>query len=116
MKAMWMGAAALALAGAASAAEITDMVGTWTWEAYTVAVTECATTTVCAEVIAGPQNVGLQMLKTAPAADGDAWTAEVVHPATGEVYFSKMTFDGTSWTMAGCTAAGVCAEGTFTRQ
>lgn len=101
----------------ASAGELSEMVGAWQWEGYTVTVTECDATTVCAEVTDGPQNVGMQMLKTTPQAAGDAWTAEVFHPATGELYYTKMSYDGSdTWTMAGCTSNGVCAEGAFSRK
>ena len=117
MKIMFVSALALGLAGSAAASEISEMVGVWEWEGYEITVSECDNTTVCAEVTAGPQNVGLQMLKTTPEAAGEAWTAEVVHPATNELYYAKMEFDGSdAWKMAGCTENGVCAEGTFTRK
>lgn len=106
----------LALAAPAMAASLDDMVGTWGWEDYTVEVTHCDATTVCAEVVSGPQNVGMQMLETAPVADGEAYKAKVKHPATGETYFAKMSFDGDIWSMDGCTEAGVCAEGEFHRK
>ena len=117
MKIMWVSAIALGLAGTAAAGSITEMVGVWEWEGYEITVNACDDTTICAEVTDGPQNVGLQMLKTTPEAAGEAWTAQVVHPATNALYFAKMEFDGAdAWTMAGCTENGVCAEGVFTRK
>jgi len=42
--------------------------------------------------------------------------ARIKHPANGQTYNAKMTFDGAdSWKMDGCTNAGACASGTFTR-
>lgn len=96
------------------AGELSDMVGTWEWEDFTIEIEECGDT-ICATVADGPSNVGEEMFLTEPEADGDGWTAEVMHPATGDTYYARFTIDGDSWTMEGCTDSGVCAEGTFTR-
>ena len=117
MKTLWVGALALGMAGHASADLASDMVGTWEWEGYVIEATVCEATIVCALVIEGSQNVGMQMLKTTPIEDKGAWKAEVYHPATGALYFTKLTYNGSdAWTLAGCTKAGVCAEGVFTRK
>lgn len=94
--------------------DLADMVGTWEWEGFTIEVTECGDT-VCATVTDGPQNVGEEMFLSAPEADGDGWTVEVMHPATGDTYYARFTVEGDVWVMEGCTESGVCAEGTFTR-
>jgi uncharacterized protein (DUF2147 family) len=117
MKKLICATALLGLAGTATAGGIEEMIGTWEWEGYTIEVTACDATDVCAEVIAGPQNIGLQMLESTPEAADDAFTAKVAHPATGETYFTKMAYNGTdAWSMEGCTEAGVCAKGNFTRK
>ncbi len=98
----------------AFAASLSDMVGTWEWEGFTIEIEECGST-VCATVTDGPSNVGEAMFLTEPEEDGDGWTAEVMHPATGETYYSRFTVDGDVWTMEGCTDNGVCAKGDFLR-
>ncbi|MGV6801520.1 MAG: hypothetical protein ACWA5L_06315 [bacterium] len=116
MRTIFATAAAVLAMGFSSAfaGDLSDMVGTWEWEGFTITVEECGDT-VCATVTDGPSNVGEEMFLTAPEADGDGWTAEVMHPATGETYYSKFTVEGDEWTMEGCTDSGVCAEGVFTR-
>lgn len=99
---------------AAWAGSLTDMVGTWTWEDFTIEVTECGDS-VCATVASGPNHVGEAMFLSEPQASGDGWDVEVMHPATGETYYSHFTVDGDVWSMEGCTASGVCAQGDFIR-
>jgi uncharacterized protein (DUF2147 family) len=107
-------AAAAVFSASASAETLSDLEGTWTWEGFTIEVTACGDT-VCAEIVDGPQNVGKEMFLTPPAEDGDGWTAEVMHPATGDTYYARFTIDGDVWAMEGCTASGVCAKGDFIR-
>lgn len=107
-------AASLSLAATAWASSLTDLVGTWTWEGFTIEVTECGGT-VCATVVDGPNSVGEEMFLSAPQANGDGWDAEVMHPATGETYYAHFTIEGDVWSMEGCTASGVCAQGDFYR-
>ena len=105
----------LVIAGPVNAAALTDLVGTWAWEGFTIDVTECGDT-VCANVAAGPSNVGKEMFLTPLQPKDDGWDAEVMHPASGETYFSHLTVAGDVWKMEGCTASGVCAKGDFIRQ
>ncbi len=98
----------------AFANDLAEMVGTWEWEGFTIEVVECGDS-VCATVTDGPANVGEEMFLTTPEASGDAWTVEVMHPATGDTYYARFTVDGDEWVMEGCTDSGVCAEGTFVR-
>lgn len=118
MKKIALGAAAAfaMIASPAFAGSASELVGTWTWEDYTIEVKECAETTVCGTVTAGPKNVGMEMFQSKPVADGDGWKGKIAHPATGETYFSKYSVSGDKWTLSGCTKSGTCAEGTFTRQ
>lgn len=116
---------AIAVAGTlvpalAGAAEIKDMVGTWKWTDYTVNVKECATNPsgagICATVVEGPKNKGMEMMRSKPEKKGDDFVARVAHPATGEIYMTKMTRKSAdAWAMDGCTDKGVCAKGEFVR-
>jgi uncharacterized protein (DUF2147 family) len=111
-----MSFALLGVFSLASAATMDDMVGTWTWEGYTVEVTKCDATGVCAKVTAGPSNVGMEMMKSMPEMKDGAFVGKVAHPKTGDVYNSKMTMaDADTWHMDGCTDSGVCASGDFKR-
>lgn len=106
--------ATLILGASAWAGSLSDMVGTWTWEGFTIEVAECGST-VCATIVGGPNNVGEAMFLSAPEPSGDGWNVEVMHPATGDTYFAHFTVDGDVWSMEGCTASGVCAQGDFYR-
>jgi len=107
-------------ATASAAAEIKDMVGTWKWTDYTVEVKECTTNPassgLCATVLDGPKNKGMEMIRSKLEKAGDAFTGQIAHPATGEIYTTKMTLKGAdTWAMDGCTDKGVCAKGDFSR-
>ncbi|KOR30725.1 hypothetical protein TI05_13500 [Achromatium sp. WMS3] len=117
MKKLLVAAFALTFAGFATAASLDDMVGTWTWEGFTIEVAKCDATGVCATVTAGPKNVGMEMMKSKLAPQGDnAFVGRVAHPKTGQIYNSKMTLKtADAWHMTGCTNTGVCASGDFTR-
>lgn len=103
-----------------AAAELKDMVGKWQWTDYTVDVEECTTNPsgsgLCATVTAGPKNVGLEMIRSKLENKGDVLVGQIAHPATAEIYSTKMTLkDPDTWGMDGCTAANVCATGDFKR-
>ena len=114
--------ASLALAGVSSAAEIKDMIGTWKWTDYTVEVKECSTNPsgagLCATVIDGPKNKGMEMIRSKLENKGGEFLGHIAHPATGDIYDTKMTFkNADTWSMAGCviTNTAVCATGDFVR-
>lgn len=114
------GAAALAIAATASASEPKDMVGKWKWTDYTVEVKECATNPAgagfCATVIDGPKNKGMEMIRSKLEKKGDELIGEIAHPATSEIYATRMKYNGKDrWGMDGCTKTGVCAKGDFVR-
>ncbi len=110
-----------ALAIPAHAADLKAMVGTWKWTDFTVQVKECATNPsgagLCMTVIAGPKNVGMEMIrsKLAPQAEG-TFVGKIGHPASGDTYNTKLLPQGDTLHMNGCTDAGVCAAGDFVRQ
>ena len=108
----------LAFASLASASgdPLDSMVGTWKWEQFTVEVAKCEATGVCAKVVSGPKNVGMEMIKSRPEMKDGAFVGKVAHPMTGETYNSKMTMPNKdTWHMDGCTDAGACASGDFVR-
>lgn len=116
-----MGAvAAVAVSATASAVELKDMVGKWKWTDYTVEVKECSTNPAgagfCATVVEGPKNKGMEMIRSKLEKKGDELVGEIAHPATSEIYATRMKYDGKDrWSMDGCTKAGVCAKGDFVR-
>ena len=96
--------------------KIEAMVGTWKWEDFTIRVSKCTETEVCAKVAAGPKNVGLEMIQSKLTATGDSFVGKVAHPQTGDTYNSKISMLSTDvWHIDGCTAANVCASGDFKR-
>jgi len=109
-----------AIAAPANAADLKAMVGTWKWTDFTVQVKECTTNPsgagLCATVIAGPKNIGMEMIRSKLAAQGDgSFVGKIGHPASGDTYNTKMVMQGDTWHMNGCTDAGVCATGDFIR-
>jgi uncharacterized protein (DUF2147 family) len=108
-----------ALAGTGNAFaknDIQNMIGTWKWEGFTIKVDKCEITEVCAEVITGPKNVGMQMIKTKLVLSGDSFVGKVAHPQTGDTYNSKLSMANMdTWHIDGCTDNNVCASGDFTR-
>ena len=119
MKKIFIAAMSLFLMGvfsSASAASLDDMVGTWSWEGYTMVVTKCDATGICSKVTAGPSNVGMEMMKSKPEAKDGGFVGKIAHPKTGDTYNSMMTMkDANTWHMDGCTDAKVCASGDFVR-
>jgi uncharacterized protein (DUF2147 family) len=114
----------VAMAGVAAvtarAAELKDMIGTWKWTDYTVEVKECTTSPagagVCATVLDGPKNKGMEMIRSKLEKKGEDFTGKIAHPATTEIYTTKLTFKAPdTWSLDGCTDKGVCAKGDFVR-
>ncbi len=111
-----MGLVATGFVTSANAATLDEMVGTWNWSGFTIAVTKCDATGVCAEVIDGPKNKGMQMIKSKLQAKDDGFVGKIAHPQTGDTYNAKMSLsDANTWHMDGCTPQNVCASGDFVR-
>jgi uncharacterized protein (DUF2147 family) len=111
---------AIAGATAAPAADAKDMIGKWKWTDYTVEVKECTTNPsgagMCATVLAGPKNVGMEMIRSKLEPKDGIFTGQIAHPASGDIYNTKLSFkDSDTWSMDGCTEANVCAKGDFAR-
>ncbi len=107
----------LSLGTAANAAEgLSNMIGKWKWKEFTIVVKKCDTTEVCAKVVAGPKNVGLDMIKSKLTPRGKKFVGKVAHPLTGLTYNTQLSLtDKDTWKLDGCTDNKVCASGTFTR-
>lgn len=105
-----------ALGFSTSAFADASMVGKWTWEGFTIDCAAGGDNGMSCKVTAGPKNVGMEMIKSKLEAKDGAFVGQVAHPQTGETYNAKMVADGPdAFKMDGCTAAGACASGKFTR-
>ena len=92
------------------------MLGTWRWQDFTIEVVECNTGNVCAKVVAGPRNVGIDVFASALTAKGSDWLGQIAHPETKEIYNTRFQQKGKDrWRLDGCTAARVCLSGEFVR-
>ena len=115
---MWSyGAVVLALSAlAASAADLKDMIGKWRWQDFTIEVRGCQKDSVCAKVIAGPKNVGMDIFASKLVAKNGDWFGPIAHPETKEIYNTRFQHkDKDRWRLDGCTAAKVCLTGEFVR-
>jgi hypothetical protein len=107
----------LAIMGSAAfAAEPKDMIGKWRWKDFTIEVTQCQNSGICAKIVDGPKNVGMQVFANdLTAKDGDLF-GQITHPETKEIYTTRFQQDGPDkWRIDGCTAARVCLSGEFAR-
>ena len=101
---------------AVSAADLRDMIGKWRWQQFTIEVSECQGDTVCAKVVDGPKNVGMQMFSSKLTAKGGEWFGQIAHPETRETYNTRFQRTGSdTWRLDGCTVAKVCLTGEFVR-
>lgn len=109
---------AFILANPVSAADgLKNMIGTWSWEKFTVEVKDCKRPEkLCAKVTKGPKNVGMEMIQSKLEPKGKHFVGKIKHPKTGDIYNTKLTFSGKdAWQLDGCTDKNVCAKGTFKR-
>lgn len=105
-----------AATGAAVAADAKEMVGKWRWQDFTIEVVECKAGDICAKVIAGPKNVGLDMLASKLTAKGSDLIGQIAHPETKEIYNTRFQRkDKDRWRLDGCTASRVCLTGELVR-
>ncbi len=100
----------------ALAAELSDMLGQWRWDKFTVEVSECAEDKLCAKVIAGPKNVGMEIFaSTLTSKDGD-WFGDIVDPENKTTYKTRLRqISADVWQLDGCTSSRVCLSGKFVR-
>lgn len=100
----------------ASAAELKDILGRWMWERFKIEVSECQGKRICAKVIAGPKNVGMEIFASELTQKDGAWFGQILNPETGEVYYTRMQYTGTkTWKLDGCASSRVCLSGEFVK-
>lgn len=100
----------------ACAADLKDMVGKWRWKEFTIEVTECQNGNICAKVVDGPKNIGMQLFAANLAVKDGNLFGQITHPETKEVYNTRFQQNGPDiWRLDGCTAARVCLSGEFAR-
>jgi hypothetical protein len=100
----------------ACAADLKDMVGKWRWKEFTIGVAECQSGNICAKVVDGPKNVGMELFAANLVVKDGNLFGQITHPETKEVYNTRFQQDGPDkWRLDGCTAARVCLSGEFTR-
>jgi len=103
-------------AATAGAVDFEAMTGQWSWEGFTIEVTESESRGISAEVVKGPKNVGMEMIQSEPKSRADFFVARVKHPANGKIYHTKISRKGPdTWRLDGCTDGGACATGVFKR-
>lgn len=112
-----VGVMALVWAAGAGAGQYGAMVGQWQWQDFTVKVTESGKHGLSAEVVDGPRNVGMEMIRSELEKKGDAvFVGRIKHPSNGKVYNTKLSRQGEdAWELDGCTDSGACATGVFER-
>lgn len=100
----------------ARAADLKDLVGKWRWKEFTIEVAECQSGNICAKVVNGPKNIGMQLFAAnLVVKDGNLY-GQITHPETKEVYNTRFQQNGPdNWRLDGCTAAHVCLSGEFAR-
>src|SRR5262245_10269953 len=73
----------------AQAAEMKDLVGKWRWQQYTIEVSQCRPDNVCAKVVAGPKNVGMEVFGAKLTAKDGMLFGQIVHPETKDSYNTR---------------------------
>jgi hypothetical protein len=81
-KRTWMLVTILLIAASipASAADVKDMIGTWKWRDFTVEVRECQSANICAKIVSGPRNLGMEMFASRLVAKGGELFGEITDP------------------------------------
>jgi uncharacterized protein (DUF2147 family) len=100
----------------ALAAAVPDMLGKWRWQDYTIEVRECQGDSVCARIVSGPKNVGMDVFASKLVPKGSEWVGQITHPDSKQVYNTRFQQkDKDRWRLDGCTTANVCLSGEFVR-
>lgn len=100
----------------ALAAELRDMIGRWTWDKFTIEVSECAGMKMCAKVVSGPKNAGMEIFASALTSKGGDWFGQIVDPDTKAIYNTRLRQKNSdAWQLDGCTSSRVCLSGEFVR-
>jgi uncharacterized protein (DUF2147 family) len=100
----------------AFAADLKDMIGRWRWQQFTIEVTACQGDSICAKIIEGPKNVGMEVFATQLTVKDSKLFGQITHPETRDIYNTRFQQDdGDKWRLDGCTVARVCLSGEFVR-
>ncbi len=100
----------------AFAADLKDMIGRWRWQQFTIEVTECKSDSICAKIIEGPKNVGMEVFATKLMVKDGKLFGPIAHPETKEIYNTRFQQnDPDRWRLDGCTVTRVCLSGEFVR-
>jgi len=101
---------------AASAVDLEAMVGSWSWNGYTVKVTRGGPHGLSARVVEGPRNVGMEMIRSDVRNQADFAVAEIRLPGDGQDYLSEITPEGPdAWHLEGCSDRGGCVDRVYRR-
>lgn len=93
-----------------------EMIGKWQWEQSTIDVVECRPHRLCATVVRGPKDVGMQVFASDLVGLQGGWAGQIIDPRDGKMYYTRFEKAGLdTWKLDGCTAAGVCLSGEFVR-
>ena len=112
----WIATFVVASSFTVSAGDVKNMVGKWRWQDFTIEVKECRDDSVCAKVIGGPRNVGMDIFASKLVGKDGEWFGQITHPETKESYNIRFQQkDNDRWRLDGCTAAKVCLTGEFIR-
>lgn len=99
-----------------SAADRRDMIGKWRWQKFIIEVQECKGDSLCAKVVAGPKNVGMDVFASQLIAKNGEWFGQIAHPETKELYNTRFQQIGKDrWRLDGCTLTRLCLTGEFVR-
>ena len=101
---------------AARAAAPKDLIGTWRLKDFTIQIRDCQPHRLCAKVVAGPHNVGMEVFASRLEVRGDDVLGEVADPETKALYHARLRkVDADRWHLDGCTAGGVCLSAELLR-
>ena len=111
---------AIASTQPAAAASQDDLVGKWKWTDIVLEVAKCADNPagagICAKIVAGPKNVGMELIRSKLEQKGDEFLAKTAHPLTTEIYNTRIKLvNADNFAMDGCTDGNVCAKADFVR-
>jgi hypothetical protein len=86
------------------------------WQQFTIEVTQCQPDSICAKVVAGPKNVGMELFASKLTSKDGMLFGQIVHPDTKDIYNTRFQQTGhDTWRLDGCTLVRVCLNGEFVR-
>lgn len=96
--------------------DLSEISGTWTWKSFVIQIAACQDK-MCAKVIDGPKNIGMELFASDLNRQGEAWVGEVTDPETSVIYFTRLQLiDSNNLKLDGCTKNKLCLSGNFVRR